>query len=146
MTEVSVGKKNNCSILLSSSLPVSNRMRKKQLKKTSYERTKEAFEMAREKRRRKKEVMTYIRVITGNDQRCLFFSKMSEGFIDMLIFFVPGVPEKQTAERRSHSEVQKEKDGKLSDPQQKDQERTAQLQPPNGVFASKDRRTWKMNS
>lgn len=55
---------NNCPILISSSLPVSNRMRKKQLKKTSYERTKEVFEMAREKRRRKKEVMTYIRVIT----------------------------------------------------------------------------------
>lgn len=78
---------NNFSILISSSLPISNRMRKKQLKKTSYERTKEAFEMAREKRRRKKEVMTYIRVITGNNQSCLFFSKMSEGFTGMLIFF-----------------------------------------------------------
>ncbi|CAG01908.1 unnamed protein product, partial [Tetraodon nigroviridis] len=40
---------------LKESLPISNRMRRKQLKKTSYERTKEAFEMAREKRRRKKE-------------------------------------------------------------------------------------------
>lgn len=43
-------------------------MKKKQLKKTSYERTKEAFEMAREKRRQKKEVMTYIKVIAGNTQ------------------------------------------------------------------------------
>lgn len=57
-----------------------------------------------------------------------------------------GVPEEQTAERRSHSEVQKEKDGKLSDPQQKDKERTAQSQSPNGVFTSKDPSTWKMNS
>eukprot|EP00066_Takifugu_rubripes_P007403 XP_003972910.2 PREDICTED: thyroid transcription factor 1-associated protein 26 [Takifugu rubripes] len=37
------------------SLPISNRMRKKQQKKTSYERAKEAFEAASEKRRRKKE-------------------------------------------------------------------------------------------
>lgn len=50
----------DCSILISSSLPISNRMRKKQLKKTSYERTNEAFEMAREKRRRKKEVYTHV--------------------------------------------------------------------------------------
>lgn len=57
-----------------------------------------------------------------------------------------GVPEEQTAERRSHSAVQKEKDGKLSDPQQEDKERTAQSQSPNGVFASKDPGTWKVNS
>lgn len=75
---------NNCSIVIFSSLPMSNRMRRKQLKKTSYERTKEAFEMAREKRRRKKEVRTYIRVITAMNQ--LFFSKMSEGFTSVLIF------------------------------------------------------------
>lgn len=57
--------------LISPSLPVSNRMRKKQQKKTSYERAKEAFEMAREKRRRKKEVMSskkIIRIITRNNQ------------------------------------------------------------------------------
>lgn len=61
-------------------------MRKKQLKKTSYERTQEAFEMAREKRRIKKEVMTFIRIIIRNDQSCMFSSEMSEGFIGMLIF------------------------------------------------------------
>lgn len=77
---------NNCIILMSSSLPISNRMRKKQLKKTSYERTQEAFEMAREKRRIKKEVMTFIRIIIRNDQSSMFSSKMSEGFIGMLIF------------------------------------------------------------
>lgn len=77
---------NNCIILMSSSLPISNRMRKKQLKKTSFERTQEAFEMAREKRRIKKEVMTFIRIIIRNYQSSMFCSKMSEGFIGMLIF------------------------------------------------------------
>lgn len=66
----------NWIFLISSSLPVSNRMRKKQQKKTSYERAKEAFEMAREKRRRKKEVVAFKkkkkkRIIISN------FSKMS---------------------------------------------------------------------
>ncbi|XP_073336942.1 thyroid transcription factor 1-associated protein 26 homolog [Pagrus major] len=37
------------------SLPMSNRMRKKLLKKTSYQRTKEEFETIKEKRRKKKE-------------------------------------------------------------------------------------------
>ncbi|XP_030006210.1 thyroid transcription factor 1-associated protein 26 homolog isoform X2 [Sphaeramia orbicularis] len=37
------------------SLPMSNRMRKKMLKKTSYQKTKEEFERVREKRRQKKE-------------------------------------------------------------------------------------------
>ncbi|XP_040886545.1 thyroid transcription factor 1-associated protein 26 homolog [Toxotes jaculatrix] len=37
------------------SLPISNRMRKKMLKKTSYQRTKEEFERLKEKRRKKKE-------------------------------------------------------------------------------------------
>ncbi|KAG7225726.1 hypothetical protein INR49_012312 [Caranx melampygus] len=37
------------------SLPMSNRMRKKMLKKTSYQKTKEEFESAKEKRRKKKE-------------------------------------------------------------------------------------------
>ncbi|KAM9334943.1 thyroid transcription factor 1-associated protein 26 homolog [Symphorus nematophorus] len=37
------------------SLPMSNRMRKKLLKKTSYQKTKEEFEAIREKRRKKKE-------------------------------------------------------------------------------------------
>lgn len=60
----------------------------------------------------------------------------------LLHFFclIPGVPEEQAAERRSHSEVQTEKDGDVSDAEQKDQERTAQSEPPNGLFASKDPR------
>ncbi|CAJ1054747.1 Thyroid transcription factor 1-associated protein 26-like protein [Xyrichtys novacula] len=37
------------------SLPISNRMRKKMLKKTSYQKTKEEFEAVKEKRRMKKE-------------------------------------------------------------------------------------------
>ncbi|XP_023284942.1 thyroid transcription factor 1-associated protein 26 [Seriola lalandi dorsalis] len=37
------------------SLPISNRMRKKMLKKTSYQRTKEEFESVKEKRKKKKE-------------------------------------------------------------------------------------------
>ncbi|KAM8739776.1 thyroid transcription factor 1-associated protein 26 homolog [Acanthopagrus schlegelii] len=37
------------------SLPMSNRMKKKLLKKTSYQRTKEEFELLKEKRRKKKE-------------------------------------------------------------------------------------------
>ncbi|XP_026217029.1 thyroid transcription factor 1-associated protein 26 homolog [Anabas testudineus] len=37
------------------SLPISNRMRKKLLKKTSYQKTKEEFERIKEKRRKKKE-------------------------------------------------------------------------------------------
>lgn len=134
-------------ILISPSLPISNRMRKKQQKKTSYERAKEAFEAAREKRRKKKEVMPFNKnkgLLSGTIRN---FSKMSSmltlnvGFCSIL-----GVPEEQTAERRGHSAVQKEKDGKLSDPQQKDKERTAQSQSPNGVFASKDPGTWKVNS
>lgn len=66
----------------------------------------------------------------------------------LLLFFsfclIPGVPEEQSAERRSHSEVQTEKDGDVSDAQQEDQERTAQSEPPNGVFASKDPRNREM--
>lgn len=39
-----------------SSLPMSNRMKKKMLKKTSYQKTKEEFESTQEKRKQKKEV------------------------------------------------------------------------------------------
>lgn len=56
-------------ILILPSLPISNRMRKKQQKKTSYERAKEAFETAREKRRIKKEVMPFNKnkgLLSGN--------------------------------------------------------------------------------
>lgn len=57
----------------------------------------------------------------------------------------PGASEKKQAERRSHSELQKEEDGDLSDTEEEDQERTAQSEPPNGVFASKDHpRNWEM--
>lgn len=38
------------------SFPMSNRMRKRMMRKTSYQRTKEAFETVKEKRRKKKEV------------------------------------------------------------------------------------------
>lgn len=38
---------------------MSNRMKKKLLKKTSYQRTKEEFEQVREKRRKKKEVSPF---------------------------------------------------------------------------------------
>lgn len=124
-------------------------MRKKQQKKTSYERAKEAFEAAREKRRIKKEVMSFFLKTKNNNKGLLSgtISKMS-GMLTLHVGFcsILGVPEEQTAERRSHSAVQKEKDGKLSDPQQKDKERTAQSQSPDGVFASKDPGTWKVNS
>lgn len=68
---------NDCSVLISTSLPISNRMRKKQERKTSYERTNEAFEMAKEKRRRKKEVMPYTRIIIGHNQSCFKGRKLS---------------------------------------------------------------------
>lgn len=47
-------------LTFSSSLPMSNRMRKKMLKKTSYEKTKEEFESVKEKRRKKKEVSCFL--------------------------------------------------------------------------------------
>ncbi len=53
-------------LILSSSLPMSNRMRKKLLKKTSYQRTKEEFEAIREKRRKKKEVTFFSLLIIMN--------------------------------------------------------------------------------
>ncbi len=61
-----------------------------------------------------------------------------------MFHFITGVPEEQAAERRGHPEVQTEKDGDVSDAEQKDQERTAQSEPPNGVFASKNTRNWEM--
>lgn len=45
------------SLLVSTSLPMSNRMRKKMERKNSYQKTKEEFERIQEKRRKKKEVM-----------------------------------------------------------------------------------------
>lgn len=44
-------------LLVSTSLPMSNRMRKKMERKNSYQKTKEEFERIQEKRRKKKEVM-----------------------------------------------------------------------------------------
>lgn len=58
-----------------------------------------------------------------------------------LLLLIPGVREKQAAERRSHSEVQAEEDGEVSGAEQKDQERTAQPEPPNGISASEDPET-----
>lgn len=53
---------------------------------------------------------------------------------------MPGVPEEQAAERRSHPKVQTEKDGDVQYVEQKDQERTAKSEPADGVFASEDSR------
>lgn len=113
-------------------------MKKKMLKKTSYQRAKEEFEAVKEKRRKKKEVIF------------LFLFKVTDfeywqvtSFISFYCL-IPGVPEEQAAERRSHSEVQREKDGDVSDAQQENKERTAKPQPPNGVFASKDPGNRKM--
>lgn len=43
-------------VLLFSSLPMSNRSKKKMLRKTSYQKTKEEFESVKEKQKNKKEV------------------------------------------------------------------------------------------
>lgn len=51
---------NAAPLMLSSSLPVSNRMRKKMLKKTSYQKTREEFERIKEKQRKKKEVNCFL--------------------------------------------------------------------------------------
>lgn len=64
--------------------------------------------------------------------------------ISLFICLIPGVPEEQAAERRSHSKVQREKDGDVSDAQQENKEGAAQSEPPNGVSASKDPRNWEM--
>lgn len=55
-----VTQSNTAFIMFFSSLPMSNRMRKKMLKKTSYQKTKEEFETIKEKRRKKKEVMVFL--------------------------------------------------------------------------------------
>ncbi|XP_029351438.1 thyroid transcription factor 1-associated protein 26 homolog [Echeneis naucrates] len=49
------GKNDPLTVPEKESLPISNRMKKKMLKKTSYQRTQEEFESAKEKRRKKKE-------------------------------------------------------------------------------------------
>lgn len=46
----------NVNVLLFSSLPMSNRSKKKMLRKTSYQKTKEEFESVKEKQKNKKEV------------------------------------------------------------------------------------------
>lgn len=58
----------------------------------------------------------------------------------MFSSFSAGVFKEQAAERRGHSEVQTEKDGDVSDSEQKDQERTTQPQPSDGVFTEEDPR------
>uniref|UniRef100_A0A3B3BKV4 Coiled-coil domain containing 59 n=1 Tax=Oryzias melastigma TaxID=30732 RepID=A0A3B3BKV4_ORYME len=67
------------------SLPMSNRMKKKLQKKTSYQKTKEEFEKIKEKRKKKKEVITVfllgkkkITVFFFLHICCVFFSKFQE--------------------------------------------------------------------
>lgn len=76
---------------------------------------------------------------------------MEDGFF--LLFFnqpavcfssIPDVPAEQATARRGPAEVQTEKDGDFSDAQQKDEERAAQSEPPDGVSASEDPGTWEM--
>ncbi|XP_068163350.1 thyroid transcription factor 1-associated protein 26 homolog [Antennarius striatus] len=55
MTECVTGSEEPTTAAEKECLPMSNRMRKKMLKKTSYQKTKEEFEAVREKRRKKKE-------------------------------------------------------------------------------------------
>lgn len=57
---------------------------------------------------------------------------------------IPGVSEEQATARRGPAEVQTEKDGDVSDAQQKDEERAAQSEPPDGVSASEDPGTWEI--
>lgn len=59
-----IGKQsNNAFIIFSCSLPMSNRMRKKMQKKTSYQKTKEEFETVREQRKKKKEVKCFCFIV-----------------------------------------------------------------------------------
>ncbi|KAK2883044.1 hypothetical protein Q8A73_021977 [Channa argus] len=55
LTDFVTGDPDPTSVLEKESLPISNRKRKKMLKKTSYQRTKEEFETLKEKHRKKKE-------------------------------------------------------------------------------------------
>nr|XP_046234966.1 thyroid transcription factor 1-associated protein 26 homolog [Scatophagus argus] len=55
LTETVAGNNEPAAASEKESLPMSNRMRKKMQKKTSYQKTKEEFEAVREKRRKKKE-------------------------------------------------------------------------------------------
>lgn len=117
---------------------MSNRMKKKLQKKTSYQKTKEEFEKIKEKRKKKKEVITVFLLGKKKDY-CLFFLHICCVFIQ-----IPGISQKQAAERRSHQAVQAEKDGNVSNSEQKDQERTAEPQPADGLFTSEDPRKAKM--
>lgn len=54
-TDSATGKPEPAAVSEKDSLPMSNRMRKKLLKKTSYQKTKEDFEAIKEKRKKKKE-------------------------------------------------------------------------------------------
>lgn len=64
----------------------------------------------------------------------LYLKLVSNG----LFVLIPGVPAEQAAKRGGHSKVQTEKDGDLSDAEQKDEEGTAESESPNGIFASED--------
>ncbi|KAF0029748.1 hypothetical protein F2P81_018853 [Scophthalmus maximus] len=120
------GNSNNAALMFSSSLPMSNRMRKKIQKKTSYQKTKEEFENMKEKRKQKKE-------LTSNPIA-------EDVLLTSCLCSSAGVLEEQAAEGRCHSEVQAKEDGDVSHAVQKDQEGTAESEPPDGVFASEDPR------
>lgn len=98
------------------SFPISNRMKKKMQKKTLHQKTKEEFERIKEKRRQKKEVKCC---------SCLSAAKYYHRFCfryynPFVYILTPGIPEEQAAERRSLAEIQTEKDGNVSDAEQKD--------------------------
>uniref|UniRef100_A0A8C6NJ91 Coiled-coil domain containing 59 n=1 Tax=Nothobranchius furzeri TaxID=105023 RepID=A0A8C6NJ91_NOTFU len=99
------------------SLPISNRMKKKMEKKTSYQRTKEEFERVRENQRKKKEVKCCLFLLSYQIVIMALFFVLNSLFICILI---PGVPEEQTAERRSPAEIQAEKIRDVSNAEQKD--------------------------
>lgn len=93
-------------------------MKKKLLKKTSYQKTKEEFESMQEKRRKKKEVTCSVYhlllIITLEIRTSLCLSEivfhkirfqsnllLTSGFASFFLF-IPGLPEEQAAERGSY--------------------------------------------
>lgn len=127
-------------VSLCSSLPMSNRSKKKMLRKTSYQKTKEEFESVKEKQKNKKEVQFFTFSIKAL-RKVLSQVKSVGLFSTSGIFFLHiGVFEEQGAERRSYQEVQTEENGDISDAEQKDEEGAAQPEPTDGIPAPEDSR------